>query len=120
MLRTALLVSGLAFGASACFTASVDEDNYFEQQGVATCKHLKRCWTTYFYSEWDDLEECFDDAEDQRDDNEEYYEAIQDNCDFDEDKAQECLSLYSGSCKVAGEDYDEFYDGACSEVWDCD
>lgn len=48
-------------------------------------------------------------------DSEDYY----DGCDFDKDKAQDCLNALSTStCKEAGDDYEDLFED-CGEVWDC-
>ena len=117
MFRALALAASVSLFSAGCFGASPDEDNYFELAEAASCKFAKRCSAYFFYYSYDDVEDCKSELEDQRDDNDEFYEYLQDECDFDEDKAKSCMSLYGASCKDAADDEDFFED--CDEVWDC-
>ena len=94
----------------------VDEDNYAEKVSEAFCKINKECSAGSFYDEWDDTADCVDDLLDQAEDNEDFY----DDCDFDDEKAQDCLKALN---EVTCQDYSDSFEDAledCAEIWDCD
>jgi hypothetical protein len=71
---------------------------------------------------WDDAGECKDDFADDIDDNDEYFECLADSevCEFDAEKASDCLAAIRSS------DCDDFLDGDWVEdcewddIYDCD
>jgi len=109
---------GWLVGAVTCSLAlgacGVNEENYGPKLAKAYCKYSYECGRAYHLSEWDDVAECTDDY---IDDNEDYYEDLIDDCDFDADKANDCLKSLreaTGSCDPDDIEFDD-----CSEVWDC-
>ena len=114
MLRSSVLAAALSFFAVGCFGVAVDEDNYNEVALETGCKFAKKCNTYYFYLEYDDVDDCVNEQEDELEDAWDYFE---DECDFDEDKAADCMALYNATCKEAADDEDYFED--CLEVWEC-
>jgi hypothetical protein len=111
-MRIALSSLVLVFGGCV---AKVDEDNYAEKLSEAFCKINKECSAGSFYDEWDDIEDCTDDLLDQAEDNEDFY----DDCDFDDEKAQDCLAALN---EVSCQDYSDSFEDAledCAEIWDC-
>jgi len=108
---------------------SVDEDNFAEKAAEFACKQMKECSPIEFYVDPGDLgiegdaadaypegsmEDCIDYYT-------EAYEDMQDaaddaDCDFDEDKANECFQ--GGSCKDIAENIEDIND-SCSEIFDC-
>jgi hypothetical protein len=108
---------------------SVDEDNFAEKAAQFTCKQMKECSPIEFYVDPDDLGIDGDAAdqypngsmEDCVDFYTEAYEDIQDaaddaDCDFDEDKANECFA--GGTCKGIAENIEDTQE-SCSEIFDC-
>ena len=108
---------------------SVDEDNFAEKAAQFTCKQLKECSPIEFYVDPDDLGIEGDAAdrypngsmEDCVDFYTESYEDLQDaaddaDCDFDEDKANECFA--GGTCKGIAENIEDTQE-SCSEIFDC-
>lgn len=111
-MRIALSSLVLVFGGCV---GKVDEDNYAEKLSEAFCKINKECSAGSFYDEWDDIEDCTDDFLDQLEDNEDFYE----DCDFDDEKAQDCLAALN---EVTCQDYSDSFEDAledCAEIWDC-
>ena len=92
-----------------------NEDNFSDKYITAYCDFYKRCAAAEFFYQYDDKGECLDK-------NEEYWAEVGASlvaqCEFDADKAQECLDTLNQSCKEIGDDLDEF-DAQCDEVWDC-
>lgn len=86
-----------------------DEDSFIEAYAQVQCARLSECFRGYYEDEYDgEMDECIDDGEDA-------FDAV-DNCDFDEDKAADCLEeLRSDSC---GDWYADDHDD-CWEVFDC-
>lgn len=108
---------------------SVDEDNFAEKAAQYTCKQMKECSPIEFYVDPDDLGIDGDAAdqypngsmEDCVDFYTEAYEDMQDaaddaDCDFDEDKANECFA--GGTCKGIAENIEDTQE-SCSEIFDC-
>lgn len=111
-MRIALSSLVLVFGGCV---GKVDEDNYAEKLSEAFCKINKECSAGSFYDEWDDIEDCTDDFLEQTEDNEDFYE----DCDFDDEKAQDCLAALN---EVSCQDYSDSFEDAledCAEIWDC-
>ncbi len=111
-MRIALSSLVLVFGGCV---GKVDEDNYAEKLSEALCKINKECSAGSFYDEWDDTEDCTGDFLDQLEDNEDLF----DDCDFDDEKAQDCLAALN---EVSCQDYSDSFEDAledCAEVWDC-
>lgn len=111
-MRIALSSLVLVFGGCV---GKVDEDNYAEKLSEAFCKINKECSAGSFYDEWDDTEDCTGDFLDQLEDNEDFY----DDCDFDDEKAQDCLAALN---EVTCQDYSDSFEDAledCAEIWDC-
>ncbi len=119
-MRDYLVLAAMMFGVVAgcsVFGGAVTEDNYFEKSVAESCKLMKDCNEAYFWSEYDDINDCIDTI---LDDNEDAYDYLADECDFDEDNAADCLAEYQGmKCENLYDDYEDIYD-ACSEVWDCE
>lgn len=94
---------------------AVTEDNLAERSADAVCGFTRRCSSYAFYSEYDDLADCYDDLEDR------YGDAIESaddlDCDYDQEKAEGCLDAFSATCANAAEDDDHFDD--CDEIYDC-
>lgn len=112
-MRIALSSLVLVFGGCV---GKVDEDNYAEKLSEAFCKINKECSAGSFYDEWDDIEDCTDDFLEQTEDNEDFF----DDCDFDDEKAQDCLAALN---EVSCQDYSDSFEDAledCAEIWDCD
>lgn len=118
-MRDSILIGTLAavvLAGCSLLSGPVTEDNYFEQAAIQSCKLYKDCYAAYFYSEYDDIDDCVDGTLDAGED---YQDFVEDECDFDEDNAADCLAEYKGmSCEDVYDDYEDIYD-ACSEVWDC-
>ena len=111
------LAGGLLF---TCWFATslgcgVNEKKWDVKSAKVSCKMAKRCSTSQFYYNYDNLEECVDDALEQ---NEDQYEDYVDECFFDPKQARACLKAMRGSCKSIGLDYETLYD-ACYKVWEC-
>ncbi|MFZ5476307.1 MAG: hypothetical protein ACOZNI_05975 [Myxococcota bacterium] len=98
---------------ASCTLPWADEDEYWERFAKATCERTRECSRGYFDSEWSDVEDCTDDLKDQSEDAADYY----DDCEFDDEQADECLTqLREASCEELYEDgADE-----CARVWDCE
>lgn len=112
-MRIALSSLVLVFGGCV---GKVDEDNYAEKLSEAFCKINKECSAGSFYDEWDDIEDCTDDLLEQAEDNEDFF----DDCDFDDEKAQDCMAALN---EVSCQDYSDSFEDAledCAEIWDCD
>lgn len=110
-------VAAAVFAGCSLIGAPVNEDNYFEVSAKENCKLFEECYAAFFYSEYDDIDDCVDSV---LDDAEDYNEQLADDCDFDEDNAQDCMDAYRGmKCEDVYDDYEDIYD-ACSEVWDCE
>ena len=106
---SALLACTLLPACSAF--SKVDEDNFGKQYAKAMCSYWKRCSAFYFYYDYSDEDDCRDEIEDWWDDDGE------ENCDFDDDKAQECIDGLNGTCKAIGDDdWDDLE--SCSEICD--
>jgi len=95
----------------------VDEDNYAEKYSPLFCSKTKECYRGYYDSEWADMNDCIEDVRDQYED---VIDQMDDNnCDFEDKKAKECLlDLSDANC----EDYfegDATEDCAFNKVWDC-
>jgi hypothetical protein len=100
---------------SCSFGGGVTKSNWGDQYAQKSCAFSKRCAPILFYYAYDDMDECKDEYLDAWEDSEDYY----DDCDFDKDKAQDCLNkMSSTTCKEAGEDYEDVFED-CAEVWDC-
>ncbi len=128
-MRITLLFLGLS-GLTGCFglgVGKVTEDNFAEKAAKSKCKQLKACDPITFYADPDDLgafdddlypegdmADCLDEWTDFYEDLQEFYD--DENCDFDEDKANECFNV--GTCKNYAENLEDVND-ACSEVFDC-
>jgi len=108
LLSTAIGLTGLV----GCIGA-VNEDNWTKKSAKAYCKFNEECYLSYFQEEWDNVSECVDDFED---DYEDYVEDYLDDCDFESDKAKECLESLREATKSC--EYDDI-DDDCYEVWDC-
>ena len=108
-MRAALLL--LAF-VGAC---KPNEDNFTEKYIKAYCDFAQRCYAAEFFYQYDDKGECVNKNEDYWAD---YGSAVTSQCEFDADKAAECLDNLNQSCKEIGDDLDEF-DPQCDAVWDC-
>ncbi|MBM4367055.1 MAG: hypothetical protein FJ102_12650 [Deltaproteobacteria bacterium] len=92
----------------ACFWNG-DDDTYPESFATVYCSRLNECYRGAYEEEYDgEMDECIDEVTDDVED--------WDDCDFDEDKAADCLEdLRSESC---GDFYDGDHDD-CWEVYDC-
>ena len=97
----------------ACF-GTVNEKNFVEKYSEALCTFEDECNRSAFLEEWDDVDECVEDSLDAIDD----ADLDLDSCDFDKDKAKECLSAIKDAtedCEAEDiADADE-----CAEAFDC-
>ena len=91
------------------------EDAWAQRSAKLSCKLAKRCSTSQFYFNYDNVEECVDDALEQNEDRQDFYD---DECVFNKKEARECYAAMKNSCKNIGKDYEQLYD-ACSRVWNC-
>lgn len=106
----------LLSGCSLLGGGAVTEDNFNDEYAKVSCKITQDCSKGYFEATWDDLDDCIDDLVDQAEEYEDYY----DDCDFDEDKAQDCMnSLKSAECGDIYEGDEDIYED-CLEIWDCE
>jgi hypothetical protein len=97
----------------ACF-GTVNEKNFIEKYSEALCTFEDECNRSAFLEEWDDVDECVEDSLDAIDD----ADLDLEDCDFDKDKAKDCLD----TIKDATEDCDaeDLADAdECGEVFDC-
>ena len=94
--------------------APVNEDNWISKYSKATCDYSQRCAAAQFFYNYDDIDECIEEMEEVHEDLEDYY----DDCDFEQDHAEDCLTMLRSSCREIGEDLDDFWDD-CGRVWDC-
>lgn len=108
---------------------NINEDNYAEKSAEFTCKQMKECYPIQFYADPDDLgiegdaadaypngsmEDCIDYYTELAEDT---LDAADDaDCDFDEDKANECFQ--GGTCKDMAENIEDSSE-SCSEIFDC-
>ena len=96
-----------------CFT---DEGSYPLQMAQVTCEFYYNCAKAGFLSEWDDLGECLEDAEEEIEDQEDYL----DDCDFDAENGAECLAAMQAYARSCSEDDGEEVEDACDDVYeDC-
>lgn len=110
-------IAAVVFAGCSLIGGAVNEDNYFETMAAENCKLYKDCYAAFFYSQYDDIDDCIDSY---LDDNEDGIEYLEDECDFDDDNAADCMAEYRGmNCENVYDDYEDIYD-ACSEVWDCE
>jgi hypothetical protein len=95
---------------------SVNEDNFGEHYASASCSFAKQCMAYSFYTAWDEKSDCYDDLLEEYDT---FQEDVLDelDCEFDPDKAEDCLAAYGASCEDAADGND--IDQDCNEVWDC-
>lgn len=124
----------LLAGCGIVSVGKVTEDNFAEKYAEYTCKQMKECNPIDFYVDPDDLgiegdaadaypqgdmDECIDYYTEVAEDALDFYDDA--DCDFDEEKANECFS--GGSCKAIaesiGDKYTEDADGSCDEMFDC-
>lgn len=110
-MRRQLYLLPLALLASC----SVTRDNFTERYVDAYCEFRERCDKAEFFYDYDNRGDCLDKYGDYWRD---YGPQRYDECDFSESEAERCLELLNQSCKLTGDDYDEF-DPTCAEVWDC-
>ena len=95
---------------TSCLVGNIDEDSLPAQYAGPICKNLQRCERGYFESEYSDMADCRDEVADNLEDLVDY--ADDQDCDFDEDEAKECLqSINSVSCE-------DWYEGDASD--DCE
>lgn len=108
-------VALLALASGCGVFTQVDEDNFAEVYAEETCKQVKRCYRAQYDGEFDgDLDECVDNGVEYWEDLEDYL----DDCDFDDDKAKDCIRAISGaSCEELWDDEDLLDD--CWEVYSC-
>ena len=106
----------IALLATGCFGGggTPDEDDYPEKLADQYCQFLSKCSSAQFYYDYGNVDDCTDALLDAQD------EAGIDygDCDYDEDNAKDCLSLYKMSCKDAAEEWDDLSE-TCAEVYDC-
>ena len=107
-----LILTAWFVTSSGC---GVTEKKWDMKSAKVSCKMAKRCSTAQFFYNYDNLEECVDDALEQ---NEDRYEDYIDECFFDPKQARACLKAMRSTCKSIGADYEELYD-ACYKVWEC-
>ena len=112
-MRTWLTLALLApLSACSLFGTKVDEDNFGEEFAEAICSLQKECLALFFYEEYDDLEEC---ADEYAEDWEDGYE----DCDFDQDKAEDCIkAIREADCTDGYDGLEDAFED-CEEVWDC-
>ena len=94
--------------------SGVNEDSFPEKYSEAVCNLFAECSRADFLEEWDDVDECAEDYIDIFEDGD-----VFDGCDFDKDKAKDCLDDLKDAAKDC--DIDDLYDSDdCDEVYDCD
>ena len=86
-----------------------DEDTFPEAFAAVQCRRYNECFRGFYEDEYDgEMDECVDEVTDDLEDLE--------DCDFDEDKAADCLE------ELNSEDCGDWYDGDhddCWEIYDC-
>lgn len=113
-------MSALALLTAGCLAWNVSEDNYPERFGTASCDQLRRCYRGFYENEYSDHPDCIETQT-------ELFEEVADGaellgCDFEQEKAAECLATFPA---ISCEEWYEFNLGefgsaeACTEVYDC-
>ena len=93
----------------------VTEENWPEKIAKAECAYRERCAAADFWYYYESGRDCEDEYIDRWD---EFGSKIYSECDFNEEKAKDCLDAMDSSCKDVGEQYDD-WDETCYEVWEC-
>jgi len=106
-----LLTAGLVV-VSAC--GGVNEENFTDKSAKVFCAYQQECYRSGFVDEYKDMPDCVDEYVD---DNEDYFEDLIDDCDFDKDKAKDCLDSFKDATDTCDSDDIEYDD--CYEIWDC-
>jgi hypothetical protein len=90
------------------------EENWGDKFAHAQCTFAKRCDAANFWYTWDDVAACEDAAKAA------YDASLADleGCNFDPDKATQCLVGLHQDCKEIGREFDGLV-APCLEVWDC-
>ncbi len=104
---------GAILSAVLLAACGVTEDNYDEKFASALCKYQSNCATAAFNAYYDDLADCVNDYADFT---EAYAEYLTD-CEFQKDRAADCLSSVQSAASSC--DYNDLYDNDCYYVWDC-
>ena len=114
--------------------ACVTQDNFFDKYGQTYCDKIFACEDeesdvedVIDEADWSDADECLDDYSDTVDDDVLDCYRDPDICEFDADKARECLSDIKGadcndlfdSDTTENCDLDEVYDCDDSDLQDC-
>lgn len=110
MRRRLVSFSGLALLATAC---GVNEGNFTEQAANVQCRYVERCYLGEFVDNWDSMSEC---VEDTIDETEDFYEKLNDECDFDREKADKCIDGYRAATRSCDDSDLELDD--CIAIWD--
>ena len=92
----------------------LNERNWNQKSSKEFCQYQKRCNTTEFYANFQDVGTCTEAQEVMLMSLDGYYT----NCQFQKENAKLCLEGLRSSCKRVGAEYDLVM-APCWQVWDC-
>lgn len=118
-MRTIVVLGGLStlLGVLVGCGSYEDEDHFIERAAVEQCKVTRKCYLAGYLDEYSDMDDCVDETQ-------EYFEDLADladdfDCDYEEDKAAECIDAIKQSISCEDDDLEDAYEACFEDVYDC-